>query len=92
LSNYHRISDIQADLTAGKTTCVQLVQGYLARILENKHLNAFLEVWDENALARAAELDQKVVPESLVNWPVRSLPLKTIWPTKAMLFLLPAKS
>ena len=60
MSNYHRISDIQADLTAGKTTCVQLVQGYLARIQENKHLNAFLEVWDENALARAAAIDQKV--------------------------------
>lgn len=60
MSNYHRISDIQADLTAGKTTCVQLVQGYLARIQENKHLNAFLEVWEEEAVERAAVIDQKI--------------------------------
>jgi aspartyl-tRNA(Asn)/glutamyl-tRNA(Gln) amidotransferase subunit A len=59
LSSYRRISDIQADIRAGKTNCVQLVKAYIARIEENKHLNAFLEVWAEEALDRASEIDQK---------------------------------
>ncbi len=59
MSSYRRISDIQADIRAGKTNCVQLVKAYIARIEENKHLNAFLEVWAEEALDRASEIDQK---------------------------------
>ena len=59
MSNYRRISDIQADIRSGKTNCVQLVKSYIARIEENKHLNAFLEVWAEEALEKAAVIDQK---------------------------------
>lgn len=59
MSSYRRISDIQADIRAGKTNCVQLVKAYIARIEENKYLNAFLEVWAEEALDRASEIDQK---------------------------------
>jgi aspartyl-tRNA(Asn)/glutamyl-tRNA(Gln) amidotransferase subunit A len=59
LSNYRRISDIQADIRSGNTNCVQLVKSYIARIEENKHLNAFLEVWAEEALEKAAVIDQK---------------------------------
>lgn len=59
MSSYRRISDIQADIRAGKTNCVQLVKAHIARIEENKHLNAFLEVWAEEALDRASEIDQK---------------------------------
>jgi aspartyl-tRNA(Asn)/glutamyl-tRNA(Gln) amidotransferase subunit A len=59
LSNYRRITDIQADIRSGKTSCVQLVKEYIARIEENKHLNAFLEVWAEEALEKATHLDQK---------------------------------
>jgi len=59
LSNYRRITDIQADIRSGKTSCVQLVKEYIARIEENKHLNAFLEVWAEEALENATHLDQK---------------------------------
>lgn len=59
MSNYRRITDIQADIRSGKTSCVQLVKEYIARIEANKHLNAFLEVWAEEALERAAALDIK---------------------------------
>lgn len=59
MSNYRRITDIQADIRSGKTSCVQLVKEYIARIEENKHLNAFLEVWAEEALEKATHLDQK---------------------------------
>ena len=59
MSKYRRITDIQADIRSGKTSCVQLVKEYIARIEENKHLNAFLEVWAEEALEKATHLDQK---------------------------------
>jgi len=59
LSTYRRITDIQADIRLGKISCVQLAKEYIARIEENKHLNAFLEVWSEEALRRAEHIDQK---------------------------------
>lgn len=58
--NYRRIVDIRADLQAGKTSCVSLVQTYLAAIAEHKNLNAFLEVWEQEALQRAFHIDEKV--------------------------------
>lgn len=60
MKNYNTISEIRADLESGATTCVQLVEAYLSRIAENRHLNAFLEVWDEEALHRAREIDAKL--------------------------------
>jgi aspartyl-tRNA(Asn)/glutamyl-tRNA(Gln) amidotransferase subunit A len=59
LSSYRRITDIQADILSGKTSCVQLVKNYIACIEENKQLNAFLEVWADEALERAEQIDQK---------------------------------
>jgi aspartyl-tRNA(Asn)/glutamyl-tRNA(Gln) amidotransferase subunit A len=59
LSTYRRITDIQADIRSGKTSCVQLVKEYIARIEAQKHLNAFLEVWADEALEQAERVDQK---------------------------------
>ena len=39
------------------TTCVQAVQHYLSAIEQNRHLNAFVEVYGDEALARAQTLD-----------------------------------
>ena len=41
-------------------TCAALVDYYLKNIADNQHLNAFLEVWDDEAKARALEIDSKV--------------------------------
>lgn len=41
-------------------TCAALVDYYLKNIGDNQHLNAFLEVWDDEAKARAIEIDIKV--------------------------------
>ena len=41
----------------GQTTCVEAVSFYLALIDQNSHLNAFLEVYADEALQRAAWLD-----------------------------------
>jgi aspartyl-tRNA(Asn)/glutamyl-tRNA(Gln) amidotransferase subunit A len=41
-------------------TCVQRVQYHLDNINRKKHLNAFLSVYAEEALARASEIDKKI--------------------------------
>lgn len=58
--DYRRIVDIRADVQAGNTSCVSLVQTYLAAIAKNKNLNAFLEVWEQEALQRAFYIDEKI--------------------------------
>lgn len=59
--NYSSLSEVQADLRVGAVTCRQLVAYYLGNIEEkNAVLNAFLAVYDEEALQRADEIDQKI--------------------------------
>lgn len=41
-------------------SCVDRVLFHLARIRENAHLNAFLSVYEEEALTRAAVIDKKI--------------------------------
>ncbi len=61
LKNYTTLKDIQTDLFAGTITCRQLVEYYLKNIEEkNVTLNAFLTVFDQEALAKADEIDQKI--------------------------------
>jgi len=60
LEDYATLAAIQQGLQAGTTTCTQLVGQYLARIEENKHLNAFVEVYADEARQRAAEIDAKL--------------------------------
>lgn len=55
--SYTSIQQYQSQLKAGATTCVQAVQHYLQNIEQQKHLNAFVEVYADEALKRAAELD-----------------------------------
>jgi len=54
------IRQVQADLRAGKLSCKGLVTNYLSKIEATKHLNAFLEVFTEDAIQRAELLDQKL--------------------------------
>jgi len=51
---------LQNDLTSGKTTCRDVVTSYLERIESQKHLNAFLEVYGDEALDRAEVIDSKI--------------------------------
>jgi aspartyl-tRNA(Asn)/glutamyl-tRNA(Gln) amidotransferase subunit A len=53
IENYHRFLASHAD------GCVKAVQYYLSCIEENKHLNAFLEVFATEALERARSLDEE---------------------------------
>ncbi|MCB0754849.1 MAG: Asp-tRNA(Asn)/Glu-tRNA(Gln) amidotransferase subunit GatA [Flavobacteriales bacterium] len=54
------IASYLQDLTNGTTTVRKTVEGFLARIEETKNLNAFLEVFADEALTRADEIDQKI--------------------------------
>lgn len=53
------IKQVQVELKAGNTTCENLVRNYLQKIEDAKHLNAYLEVFADEAVERGKELDKK---------------------------------
>ncbi|MFN8250658.1 MAG: Asp-tRNA(Asn)/Glu-tRNA(Gln) amidotransferase subunit GatA [Ferruginibacter sp.] len=56
---FSTIQDYHKDLNNGSTTCVAAVTHYLHEINAKKRLNAFVDIYEAEALARAAELDTK---------------------------------
>ena len=62
LKKFQSLAQVRAEINAGNTTCVDVVRYYLSKIEEKKHLNAFLEVWGDEALERAALIDEKIMP------------------------------
>lgn len=60
LKKFQSLAQVRADMQAGQLTCVELVRYYLQRIDEKKHLNAFLEVFADEALEQAATIDEKL--------------------------------
>ncbi|MBS1647808.1 MAG: Asp-tRNA(Asn)/Glu-tRNA(Gln) amidotransferase subunit GatA [Bacteroidetes bacterium] len=57
---FSNIAHLQNDLRAGNVTCQNLVQDFLVRIKEKKHLNIYLETFDNSALAQAKKVDEKI--------------------------------
>ncbi|MEH0158646.1 Asp-tRNA(Asn)/Glu-tRNA(Gln) amidotransferase subunit GatA [Limibacter armeniacum] len=57
---YSSFKEISTALKAGQVTCQQLVKDYLKNIEDNKHLNVFLEVYADEALKRAEEVDTRI--------------------------------
>ncbi|MCP4521706.1 MAG: Asp-tRNA(Asn)/Glu-tRNA(Gln) amidotransferase subunit GatA [Cytophagales bacterium] len=60
MKKYTSLQDIQADLASGEITCRALTEYYLKNIKEQEKLNVFLEVYEEEALAKAEEVDKKI--------------------------------
>jgi aspartyl-tRNA(Asn)/glutamyl-tRNA(Gln) amidotransferase subunit A len=60
LKQYCTLYEIQSDLAQGGVTCVSLVSHFLQQINNKQHLNAFLEVYTEEALERARQIDAKL--------------------------------
>ncbi|MBY0424652.1 MAG: Asp-tRNA(Asn)/Glu-tRNA(Gln) amidotransferase subunit GatA, partial [Cytophagales bacterium] len=60
MAAYTQFSDVKSDLAAGKVTCVALVEQYLSNIEKNKHLNAFVDVYDKEAREQALVVDKKL--------------------------------
>jgi aspartyl-tRNA(Asn)/glutamyl-tRNA(Gln) amidotransferase subunit A len=52
-------------LKAGTTNCVQAVQHYITAIDQYRHLNCYLEVFAQEALQKAAELDAQPISGKL---------------------------
>lgn len=55
--SFSSIEQYHAQLEEGSITCVQAVQHYLRVIKDNQYLNAFLEIFEEEALHQATLLD-----------------------------------
>lgn len=51
---------IREKLLSGELTCESLVGHYLGKIKEFKRLNAFIEIFEEKAIKRAVEIDDKI--------------------------------
>jgi aspartyl-tRNA(Asn)/glutamyl-tRNA(Gln) amidotransferase subunit A len=60
LENFNSYTQINDALKSKKTSVVQIVAHYLQNIERKKHLNAFLEVWADEALAKAQLIDEKI--------------------------------
>jgi aspartyl-tRNA(Asn)/glutamyl-tRNA(Gln) amidotransferase subunit A len=60
LKEYLTLAEIQKDLREEGLTCVKLVDHYLQKIESAKHLNAFVEVYTEEAKAAALAVDAKI--------------------------------
>ena len=56
---YTSIKQYHSQLLEGKTTCLQAVEYFLSKIKAKAHLNAFIEVFAEEAIQRAKGLDEK---------------------------------
>ena len=57
--DFSSIGNFHIQLKEGSTTCTAAVQYYLGRIHATRHLNAFIEVYEQEALQRASYLDQQ---------------------------------
>lgn len=67
LFNYTSIEQYHTDLLNGKTTCVEAVEFYLQSIKKNNHLNAFVQVYEQEALLKASTLDKQRKPGELTG-------------------------
>ncbi|PWT95074.1 MAG: Asp-tRNA(Asn)/Glu-tRNA(Gln) amidotransferase GatCAB subunit A [Bacteroidetes bacterium] len=57
--SFTTIQDFHQDINTGRITCEQVVRYFLQNIEQSKRLNAFVEVYAEEALQRAKDLDEK---------------------------------
>jgi aspartyl-tRNA(Asn)/glutamyl-tRNA(Gln) amidotransferase subunit A len=60
LNAYATLREIQHDLFRGTITCEDLVRHHLSVIKHHEHLNAFLSVYETDALTSASAIDQKI--------------------------------
>lgn len=60
MKDFRSFSSIHTSLLRGEISCREVVRHYLHNIREHEHLNVFLDVYAEEALAHAEKVDQKV--------------------------------
>lgn len=59
MPKFESIATLQTAIRSGSITCLALVEYYLSQAEQNRALNAYVEVWAEEALDRAEALDRK---------------------------------
>jgi aspartyl-tRNA(Asn)/glutamyl-tRNA(Gln) amidotransferase subunit A len=57
---YSSLDEIKREIQSGEVTVEGLVKDYLTRIRSNAHLNAFNEVFEEEALSRSKTIDARI--------------------------------
>ena len=60
MTPHSSFTELHKALNSGKTSCVETTQAYLSRISKHKNLNAFVEVFEKEALNRAKIIDAKI--------------------------------
>lgn len=61
MKHFQTLSEIQKEIRSGKLTVVEIVRHHLDQISEkNGRLNAFLSVYDNEALGYAEQIDQRI--------------------------------
>lgn len=67
MPDFISIAQYHQDLKAGTTSCLTTVETYLQKIEAQKHLNAFVEVYADEARNRAKELDLLNAPQGKLH-------------------------
>jgi len=51
---------LQNELSAGNTSCFEIVSAFIENIRSKQDLNSYVEVFEDSALSRAKEIDKKI--------------------------------
>ncbi|AHF15167.1 Asp-tRNA(Asn)/Glu-tRNA(Gln) amidotransferase subunit GatA [Niabella soli] len=73
MQDFISISEYHERLKKGTTTCKATVEACLKKIEATKHLNAFIEIYEEEALKRAEELDLLSAPAGKLHGVILSV-------------------
>ena len=60
MKNFASLNEIHESIKLGSVSCQSLVNYYLERIDKHKDLNIYVEVYAEEALVRAKNIDEKI--------------------------------
>ena len=60
MKNFSSLNEIHESIKSGSVSCQSLVNYYLERIDKHKNLNVYVEVFAEEALVRAKNIDEKI--------------------------------
>ncbi|HEY8396555.1 MAG TPA: Asp-tRNA(Asn)/Glu-tRNA(Gln) amidotransferase subunit GatA [Flavihumibacter sp.] len=66
---FESIAQYHKELNNGSTTCLSVVEFYLQQIEQHQHLNAYIEVFADEAREQAARLDQALADKSYATLP-----------------------
>ena len=61
MKNFASLNEIQESIKSGSISCLSLVNYYLDRIDGHKDLNIYVEVFSEEAIVRAKNIDEKIL-------------------------------